>query len=63
MMVKVLKEPQNFPIAFSVFPKNSASVPSPSTDNGTSKLIALLVTIFGYRKSSQIFLVHQRRVR
>ena len=49
-----------FPIVFSAFPKNSASVPSPSTDNGTSKLIDLLVKISSYRKSSLIFFVHQR---
>ena len=39
-----------FPIVFSAFPKNSASVPSPSTDNGTSKLIDLLVKISSYKK-------------
>ena len=52
----------NFSTDFPSFPKNSASLPSTSTDNGTSKLIDLLVKISSYRKSSLIFFVHQRGV-
>ena len=59
-MIKILEKLQIFPIVFSAFPKNSASVPSPSTDNGTSKLIDVLVKISSYKKSSLIFFVHQR---
>ena len=62
MMVKILKNQQIFPMAFQVFPQNSASVPFSSTDNGTSKLIDLLVKISSYKISSLIFFVHQRGV-
>ena len=50
----------NFSTDFPSFPKNSASLPSPSTDNRTSRLIHLLVKISSYKKSSLIFFVHQR---
>ena len=52
---KDFEEPAICPMAFHVFPKNSASVPSPSSDNGTSNLMILLVKISSGRKSSLIF--------
>ena len=61
--VKDLEKSPNFSNGFPIFPKNSVSSPSPSTDNGTSNLITLLVRISGYRKSSLIFFVHQRGVK
>ena len=61
--VKDFEKSPNFSNGFPIFPKNSVSSPSPSTDNGTSNLITLLVKISGYRKSSLIFFVHQRGVR
>ena len=60
MMVKILEELPIFPIVFSAFPKNSASVPSPSTDNGTSKSIDVLVKFQVTKKVQLIFFVYQR---
>ena len=45
----------SFPIVFQVFPKNAASGAAPSSDNGTSNLMILLVKISSGRKSSLIF--------
>ena len=59
---KDFEELANFLMVFQVFPQNSVSVPFSSTDNGTSKLIDLLVKISSYKISSLIFFVHQRGV-
>ena len=59
---KDFKKSPNFSNVFSIFPKNFVSSSSPSTDNGTSKLIGLLVKISRYKISSLIFFVHQRGV-
>ena len=54
-MVKILKDQQIFPKVFQVFPKNAASGAAPSSDNGTSNLMILLVKISSGRKGSLIF--------
>jgi len=50
-MVKILNFHQIFPMVFQVFPKNTASGAAPSSDNGTSNLMILLVKISSGRKS------------
>ena len=57
---KDFQGPSNFFNGFPTFPKHSASVPSPSTDNGTSKLIDLLVKISSYREFIDIFCSSKR---
>ena len=60
--VKDFEKSPNFSNGFPIFPKKYVSSPSPSTDNGTRKLIDSLVKISSYKKRPLIFLVHQRGV-
>ena len=50
-IVQILRDNQNFPMVFQVFPKNVESGAAPRSDNGTSNLMILLVKISSGRKS------------